>query len=198
MSYYLRGIAIVGILNAIVLYGIIGSKMYDLAITQMGDGEDHNAESVALGGVGDGVAETYQMTASMVYRPLEGIAVKLLVVKQDALYRFSFAVKRDAFHIADIFFSIDHFLVGLRDIDQGERVVLVELLHTKGCDIGMIGVGKTAQLEGRCLLFQGGKLIQGGETLVLNAQQPVVVDTHSLITLLLVALQGGDILQLEL
>ncbi len=170
--------------------------MDDRAVAEPGQREDYGAPTIAFSHVLHRIAITDEEFALAVYHPLQGISEEAVwIVEHDSLNQSGGFRQRNALHKADILHAVVPLLGTLRDVEQRELVVLVVTLYAKESHIGMILRHLTGQRElAKHLKSAILHTIDGGPTRILKADEIVVPNGHSLVTLLLNALQIGILL----
>ena len=171
-------------------------KMNNRAVAEPGQREDYRAPTIALSHVLHRIAITDEEFALAVYHPLQSISEEAVrIVENDSLDQSGGFRQRDALHKADVLHAVVPLLGTLRDIEQWELVVLVVTLYAKESHIGMILRHLTGQRElAKHLKSAILHTIDGGPTCILKADEVVVPNGHSLVTLLLNTLQIGILL----
>lgn len=103
LPYLLRGEAAVEVLNAVVVEGIGRIEVYLSALAEGRKRERHDAPTISLGHVLDGIAVADEETTTMVDNPLECIAEEpLFVVEDDGLHKLRLAVETNTLNETDI------------------------------------------------------------------------------------------------
>ena len=74
LSYLLRDETAVDVLNAVVVEGIGGAKMYFNTLTKRGKREGHDAPTVAIGQILNRISIADEEAPTMVYDPLQGVS----------------------------------------------------------------------------------------------------------------------------
>ena len=195
LSYLLRDEAGVEVLNAVVVEGIGRIEVYLNALTEGRKRERHDAPTISLGHVLDGIAIADEETTTMVDNPLECIAEEaLFVVEDNTLHKLRLAVEADTLYETDILETVVTLTRALRDVEEREGVVLGVAFYPETGYVGVIDLVMARQRElAQTLEAVGAQAVDGGHARVLKADEIVVVDGHALITLLGNALQFSEL-----
>ena len=138
------------------------------------------------------------MIAFAVDSPLQGVAEEaFVIVEHDGLHQLGRGGEGDALHEADVLHAVVTLAGALRHVEQGEGIVLNVTLGTEESDVGVIFLRPTGERElAQQLEAVGTKAVEGGLAGVLEADEVVTPDGHTLIALPRHATQIVDLLHL--
>lgn len=195
LPYLLRGEAAVEVLNAVVVEGIGRIEVYLNALTEGRKRERHDAPTISLSHVLDGIAVADEQATTLVDNPLECIAEEaFFVVEDDGLHKLRLAVEADALNETDILETVVTLTRALRDVEEREGVILGVALKPETGHIGMIDLVMARQRElAQTLEAVVAQAVDGGHARVLKADEIVFVDGHALIALFGNALQFSEL-----
>lgn len=141
LPYLLRSEAGIDVLNAVVVEGIGGTKMYFNTLTERGKREGHDAPTVAIGQILNRISIADEEAATVVDDPLQGVAEETVgIIEDDGLHELRLGVETDALDETDVFESVVALARALRDIEEREGIFLGVALNAETGDIGVVGL----------------------------------------------------------